>query len=125
MPGQLESVLKGLFDAFGKADPDAVIGHFGAEPQGVDELSREWMRGRAALEDYIRGTMTQVSDVKTEIRGFHEVLVGDIGVATFWIEQDYTLAGQRQHISAPSSAVLRREKGAWKIVLFHSIPLPE
>lgn len=125
MAGQLESVLKGVFDALGHADPEVMLGHFSEEPQGVDELSREWMRGRTALEKYIRGLVTQVEDVESEIRDFHEIVAGDIGLATFWLEQDYTFQGERHHISAPSSAVLRREGGEWKIILFHSIPLPE
>lgn len=125
MAGQLESVLRGLFDALGSADPEKMLGHFSEEPQGVDEISREWMRGREALEAYLRGLLTQVEDVQSEIRDLHEVILGDIGLATFWLEQDYTLNGERHHISAPSSAVLRREGERWKVVIFHSIPLPE
>jgi ketosteroid isomerase-like protein len=125
MSNKLEAAMREMFDTLGRDDPEAMIGHFSAEPQGIDELSREWMRGRDALEAYIRGMLSQVKDVKSEIRDFHEVIVGDVGLATFWLEQDYTLGGERHHISAPSSAVLRREGGEWKIVLFHSIPLPD
>ena len=102
-----------------------MLGHFSREPQGIDELSREWMRGRDAMAAYIRGMLSQVKDVKSEIRDFHEVIVGDLGLATFWLEQEYTLGGEKHHVSAPSSAVLQLEDGEWKIVLFHSIPLPE
>jgi len=125
MAGQLESVLKGMFDALGRAEPELLLGHLSEDPQSIDEISREWLRGRQALERYIRGLVAQVKDVSSEIRDFHEVIVGDIGIATFWVEQDYTLGGERHHISAPSSAVLRRENGSWKVVVFHSIPLPE
>jgi uncharacterized protein (TIGR02246 family) len=123
--GQLESVLKGMFDALGKGDPETIVGHFAEDTQGVDEISREWMRGRAALEEYIRGLVTQVEDVQSEIKDVHEVIWGDVGVVTFWLEQDYTLGGARHHISAPSTAMLRREDGEWKVTVFHSIPLPE
>ena len=44
---------------------------------------------------------------------------------TCWLEQDYTLEGNSQHISAPTTIVLHREASEWKVVLFHSIPLPE
>jgi ketosteroid isomerase-like protein len=125
MAGQLESVLRGMFDALGREDPEKMLGHMSKEPQGVDEISREWLRGRDALERYVRGLVTQVKDVESEIHDFHEVVMGDIGLATFWLEQDYTLGGERHHISAPSSAVLRREGGEWKIVIFHSIPIPD
>lgn len=125
MASKLEAAMKEMFDTLGRDDPEEMIGHFSAEPQGIDELSREWMRGRDAMEAYIRGMLSQVKDVKSEMRDFHEVIVGDIGLATFWLEQEYTLGGERHHISAPSSAVLRKEGGAWRIVLFHSIPLPD
>jgi len=124
MANKLESAMKEMFDTLGRDDPEELIGHFSSEPQGIDELSREWMRGRDAMAAYIRGMLSQVKDVKSEIRDFHEVIVGDIGLATFWLEQEYTLGGEKHQVSAPSSAVLRLEDGEWKIVLFHSIPLP-
>jgi ketosteroid isomerase-like protein len=125
MAGQLESILQGIFDAFGGEDPEVLIGHFSEDTQGVDEISREWMRGRKVLETYIRGVVSQVKDVKSEIRDVHEIIMGDVGLVTFWLEQEYTLEGERHHVSAPSSAVLRREDGDWKVVIFHSIPLPD
>ena len=125
MPNKLEAAMREMFDTLGRDDPEAMLGHFSREPQGIDELSREWMRGRDAMAAYIRGMLSQVKDVKSEIRDFHEVIVGDLGLATFWLEQEYTLGGEKHHVSAPSSAVLQLEDGEWKIVLFHSIPLPE
>jgi ketosteroid isomerase-like protein len=125
MAGKLESVLKEMFDTLGRGDAEELIGHFSEEPQGIDELSKAWMRGREALSDYLGGMLTQVSDVKSEISDFHEVILGDVGLATFWLEQDYVLGGEKHHISAPSSAVLRQEEGEWKVVLFHSIPLSD
>jgi uncharacterized protein (TIGR02246 family) len=125
MGGQLESILQGMFDALGREDPETLIGHFAEDTQGVDEISREWMRGREALDTYIRGMVTQLKDVRSEIKDVHEVIYGDIGLMTFWLEQTYTLDGKEHSVSAPSSAVLRREDGDWKVVLFHSIPLSE
>jgi len=125
MSGKLMSVLQGMFDALGQQDPEKVLGHFSQDPQGIDEISRAWIRGRQAMEAYVSGLLTQVSGVESELRDFHEVVMGDIGLVTFWLEQDYTFGGERHHISAPSSAVLRREGGEWKVVVFHSIPLPE
>lgn len=125
MASKLEAAMKEMFDTLGRGDPEELIGHFSAEPQGIDELSREWMRGRDAMAAYVRGMLSEVKDVKSEIRDFHEVLVGDVGLATFWLEQEYTHGGQKRHVSAPSSAVLRKEDGEWKIVLSHSIPLPD
>jgi ketosteroid isomerase-like protein len=65
-----------------------------------------------------------VGDVHTTISDVHEPGLGDIGLMTCWIEQDYTLEGKRQHVSAPTTLAFRRESGEWKILLFHSVPLP-
>ena len=46
-------------------------------------------------------------------------------MVTCWVEQGSTLGGVRQQLSAPTTVVLRRAGGAWRIALFHSIPLPE
>ena len=76
------------------------------------------------MTGYVRQMMTAATDVHSEIGDVHEAAWGDAGVVTFWLEQDYMLEGARVHISAPTTCVLRREGGEWKIALFHSIPLP-
>ncbi len=76
MPGQLETVLRGMFDALGRKDPETILGHFAEDTQGVDEISREWMRGREAMEAYVRGLVTQVDDVRSELRDVHGVGLG-------------------------------------------------
>ena len=48
---------------------------------------------------------------------------GDTGVLTRWLDQDYTMDGSPQHVSAPTRIVFRLEDGEWKLALFHSIPL--
>ncbi len=125
MTGNLEAVVRAMFDALDRNDPEAAIALAAEDSQGIDELSRHWMRGRGELADYMRQLMGMVKDVRSSMRDVHEVAWGEVGVVTFWLEQDYTIEGKRQHISAPSSVVLRRVGDAWKIVLFHSIPLPE
>jgi hypothetical protein len=44
---------------------------------------------------------------------------------TFVLDQTYTLDGQQQTISAPTSIVFRRRGSDWNIVLIHTVPLPE
>src|SRR5437899_2857403 len=73
---------------------------------------------------YIRHVVNMVEDVHTSISNVKETLLGDIGILTCWIEQDYTLEGKAQHVSAPTTVVFRREGNAWKVGLFHSLPLP-
>jgi hypothetical protein len=98
---------------------------FTDDAQGVDEISRRWIRGRDDVEAYLRQLMGAVGDVRTELRDAEEHVWGDAGILTCWLEQDYTLEGKAQHVSAPTTIAFRREGGTWKAALFHSIPLPE
>lgn len=123
MVGDLTTVVQRMFDALDKADVDAGLALIGSDAQGIDEISRKWMRGGGELTVYVRHLMEVVSDVHSEIHDVHEVEWGDTGIVTFWLEQDYTLEGERSHVSAPTTCVLRREGGEWKMTLFHSIPL--
>ncbi|MGZ4131552.1 MAG: nuclear transport factor 2 family protein [Actinomycetota bacterium] len=124
MAGAMTGVVQGMFEALDKSDADAAIMAIGSEVQAIDELSRRWMRSRDDLVGYLRELMSSVADVHSEMHDVHEIEWGDTGLVTFWLEQDYTIEGEREHISAPSTVVLRREGGAWKVALFHSAPLP-
>ena len=124
MAGDLNAVVQRIFDALDNTDVEAALALIGSDAQGIDEISRKWMRGGREMTGYVRQLMETASDVHSEMRDIHEVDWGDTGTVTFWLEQDYTLDGERAHISAPTTCVLRREGGEWKIELFHSIPLP-
>ena len=124
MAGDMTAVVQRMFDALDKADAEAGLALIGSDAQGIDEISRRWIRGGGELTGYVRQLMEMASDVHSEMHDVHEVDWGETGIVTFWLEQDYTLEGKRAHISAPTTCVLRREGGVWKITLFHSIPLP-
>jgi ketosteroid isomerase-like protein len=93
--------------------------------QGVDEVSRKWLRGRDAADEHWRQGLMAVDDIRTELRDFSEMTFGEAGLVTYWMEQDYTLDGNAVHVSGPATAVFRRRGDEWKAVLFHSVPLPE
>jgi ketosteroid isomerase-like protein len=120
----LTDTVQRMFDALDKADTEAALATISAEAEGVDEISRRWIRG-SEMTGYVREMMANVSDVHSEIHDAHETQWGDTGVVTCWLEQDYTMGGERGHVSAPTTVVLRREDGDWRLALFHSIPLPE
>jgi hypothetical protein len=44
---------------------------------------------------------------------------------TCWLEQDYLFDGVHEHVSAPTTMVLRRIDGEWRIALIHTVPLSE
>ena len=125
MSGELANVTSEFLAALDSLDVDRLMATFTDDGQGVDELSRRWLRGRSEVDGYLRGMMGAVSDIRTELRDEEERIWGDTGILTCWIDQEYTLEGKQQHVSAPTTIVFRREGGTWKAALFHSIPLPE
>ena len=123
MAGEMTEVVQRMFDALDKTDAQGAVATIGPDAQGIDEISRRWMRSRDELTGYVTQLMEMATDVHSEMHDVHEVEWGDTGAVTFWLEQDYTLEGEREHISAPTTCVLRREDGEWKLALFHSLPL--
>jgi ketosteroid isomerase-like protein len=124
MGGALEAATRQLFDALERKDADAVIRVSADDVQGVDEISRRWMRGIDELRAYIKQLVAMVDDVHTTVSDVHETVQGNLGLMTCWVEQDYMLEGKQQHVSAPTTVAYRQESGAWKLLLFHSVPLP-
>ena len=125
MAGELETVASDLMAALDSKDVDRIVASMGQDPQGVDEISRRWLRGEGELDSYLRQMLGAVGDLRSELRDAQERVWDDVGVLTCWLDQDYTFEGNAQHISAPTTIVFRREGGDWKLVVFHSIQLPE
>ena len=124
MAGELESVTREMFDALDRGDAEAVIRLGAAEMQSVDEISRRWLRGLDEVGGYVRQLMGMVKGIHSTVSDVHESIWGDTGAVSCWLDQDYMLDGVPQHVSAPTTLLLRREGAAWKISLFHSVPLP-
>jgi uncharacterized protein (TIGR02246 family) len=125
MSGQLEQVATDFFAALDSLDVDAMLQVLTDDAQGVDEISRRWIRGREDVSAYIRQLASSVSSVRSEATDVSESIFGDVGVVTCWLDQTYTLEGQEQSVSAPTTMVFRNEGGDWKLSLFHSVPLPD
>lgn len=125
MSGELEPLVRSIFEDLRRKEVDAVMRVMDDGVQGVDEISRRWLRGADELADYLGGLMTKVEDVDTDLGDVRESIFGETGVLTCWLEQDYTLEGTRQHVSAPTTILFRRREDSWKMALFHSIPLPK
>lgn len=125
MAGEPVAVVRQLFDAFDKLDFDTVLGLAASDVQGVDELARQWLRTRDDLENYFRMLGTALSDVGSELSDVNEIVHGDVAIVTAWLEQDYTFQGEPVHVSAPTTVVVRREGGDWKVALVHSVPLAD
>src|ERR1700694_5433677 len=100
MAGELEAVAREMFAALDANDADGVIRTGAEDMQGIDEISRRWMRGLGQVSDYIHQLTNMVSDVRSTINDVHETVLGDVGIVTCWLEQDYKLEGAQQHVSA-------------------------
>jgi uncharacterized protein (TIGR02246 family) len=121
-----EETVNELFEALDRLDLDAIESLFDDEPQGVDELSGGWRRGREALHDYFSQIISAgLADVRSTIADVHTKNWGDTGVVTLVLDQTYTLEGEQHAIHAPSTIVLRRADDEWRVALVHSVPVDD
>ena len=125
MPGALETVARRFTASLDALDVDALVSVLAEDVEGVEEISRQWLRGHDAVAGYMRELATQVSDIHTSLRDVNERVWGDVGVVTCWLDQTYTYEGEVVRISAPTTLLFRSDASQWKLVLFHSVPLPE
>jgi ketosteroid isomerase-like protein len=121
----LEQQVRRIFELLDAMDTDGMAAMLTDDAQGVDEISRGWMRGKDALEQYFGQLQGMVEGVSSRVRDVHTVESGDCGIVTCVVDQVYTMGGQEQDITAPTSITLRREGDDWKIAVFHSVPLPD
>ena len=121
----LESIAREFFEALDRKDFDRIVRLATDDVQGIDEISRGWLRGRAAMEAYFTSLGEQVSNISSTLSDVQAVEVGDVGIITLVLDQEYEMGGQRASIHAPTSIVVRRVDGDWRIVLLHSVPLAE
>jgi hypothetical protein len=74
--GELEKVANDLMAALDSKDLDRIVGSIGEDAQGVDEISRRWLRGRGELDNYLRQMIGAVSGVRSELRDAQERVWG-------------------------------------------------
>ena len=121
----LDRMAQHLFGLVDALDAEAVKALVTDDCEEVDEISRTWRRGRAAIADYFDEVLSAISDVRTEVRDIVNREWADTGVVTCVIDQTYRYEGTMERITAPTTLVLRREGGDWRIALMHTVPLPE
>ena len=81
MAGELEKVANDLMAALDSKDVDRIVESIGQDAQGVDEISRRWLRGEGELDSYLRQMLGAVSDVRSELQDAQERVWGDVGVS--------------------------------------------
>ena len=123
MTDTIETAARGFMEMFDRKDFAGMLAAATQDVQGVDEISRGWLRGRDAAASYFDMLGQAVSDIHTEVSDVHEQVWGDTALATFWVEQDYKFQGAPVHASAPITMVFR-EEGGWKLALISAVALP-
>jgi uncharacterized protein (TIGR02246 family) len=125
MAGPLEDETRELLSALDALDSDRMLMFSTQDAQGVDEISRRWVRGRDQLAAYLSHLTGTISQIRTDLRDVEEWVLGDVGILTCGIDQRYWIEGTAHRVSAPTTLVYRREDDRWRLAVFHSIPLPE
>lgn len=123
MSGELSRVAAELLASFDSFDFDAVLERTADDAQVVDDLSRHWVRGRAAIGAHMQKIADSTDNLRTELTEVEETIWGDVGVLTCQLEQTFEAEGQEGHGSGPATAIYRREGGEWKLALFHIVAL--
>ena len=63
--------------------------------------------------------------MRSTLADVHTADWGDTAVVTLVLEQTYTLEGEQHAVHAPSTLVLRRQDGPWRVALVHSVPVQD
>lgn len=118
--------VRTLFELFDRQDIKGIKALFSDDPQGVDEISRTWMRGKPALDSYFKELKEMgITNIRSSLRDFAVKHWDDVAVATCMVEQSFSAEGQKTKITAPVTVLYRRHGDSWKIELVHAVALPE
>ena len=69
----LEQEVHRLFELLDSMDIRGLSAMLTDDAQGIDEISRRWMRGKAALDDYFAQLEGAVSEPKSQVSDLHAV----------------------------------------------------
>jgi ketosteroid isomerase-like protein len=76
MSGELANAARDFTAALDSMDVDRLLETMADDAQGVDEISRRWIRGKGDLDNYLRELISAVSGVQTELRDVEERIWG-------------------------------------------------
>ncbi len=121
-----QAEAKRLWDLFDRLEMDEMKEMFADDFQGVDELSRKWMRGKSAIEDYMKQLQEMgIGDIQSKLSDMATKHWDDIALVTCMADQTYSLGGEQVTITAPVSVLFRYINGDWKIEMVQAVPLSE
>jgi ketosteroid isomerase-like protein len=95
------------------------------DAQGVDEVTRGWVREPAAIEKYFHDLLPAISDMHSTVTDVEARSWGDVSVETSMIHQTATFGGKPVELDAPTTTIWRRQGDTWKLALIHTVALSE
>jgi ketosteroid isomerase-like protein len=75
------------------------------------------------LKGVVRRLLAELDDLTLDPAhrdDMHEFSWGNVGVVTCWLMRDHAVDGRSHHVSVPTTLVLHRSSGDWKVALIHS-----
>ncbi|MBT8199016.1 MAG: nuclear transport factor 2 family protein [Acidimicrobiia bacterium] len=115
-----------LFDLFDNLEIDKLKDMFSDDAQGVDEISRQWLRGKDAMNGYFAQLAEMgISDIHSDLSDVEVKQWDDVALVTCIADQTYKVGGDQVTIKAPGSFLFRRNNGSWRLELVHAVPLPD
>ncbi len=118
--------VKEFFALFDRQEWEKMKRRFSDDPQGVDEISRKWMRGKTSVSRYFDMLDEMgISDIHSKLSDFAIKQWDDLVLVTCVADQKFQAEGERVSITAPVSVLYRRIGGEWKIELVHAVALPD
>ncbi len=110
------------FQAIDREDLQAFFDMLADDMSHVDEICKQWLRGKAAVVAALSPLFSIIQSVKSALSDFHVTTTNDLAVVTCMLNQSYIIEGKSTTIVAPTTCVLRRENGVWKFALMHTLP---
>ncbi|MEY3480509.1 MAG: hypothetical protein RIQ71_1284 [Verrucomicrobiota bacterium] len=116
-------LVSAFFAALDRLDADAVVGFMAEDAMAVDETTKGWTRGRAAVAAVWMPVIQSLTSISSQVDQLTVHELGESVMVTCRLRQTYVIDGVQTHIDAPTTFVLRRAGDGWQIVLFHSVPV--
>ncbi len=114
-----------LFAALDRLDVAAVGELLADDASMVDEITKKWMRGKDTVLASLTPTFAAMQSIRSTLSDLHTYEAVESATVTCVLDQTYVLDGTSTTITSPTTCVLRRVGGTWRMVVMHSVPLAD
>lgn len=121
----LEQIAGRMLELLDSMDLDGLGAMLTDDAQSVDEITRGWTRGRAAIEAYMSQLKDSVSRCNVADEWRPRSRLGRRWAGHLRTRSDLYDGRSAAFHLAPTSLLFRFQDGDWKIALIHTVPIPE